>query len=298
MPFFFNDCQFLLYADDLKLYLRIKSIEDCIKLQKDTQILTKWCDDNKLELNIDKCKIFTFNLKFQTINYVYFLNGHVLQRVNKIKDLGVIFDNHLKFNFHIEDITNKSLRNLGFIIRNTKYFNNLNVIRYLYISIVRPKLEYCSEIWSPYYEKYIDQLENVQKKFVKYLCYKSNIEFHRCDYNQLLLKFNLESFKERRIKKDCFLTFKIINNLINSSTIISQLTINNPHYETRKCNLLCTKHYNTVTTYNSPINRMSNNFNNYPPNLNPYTIDTLKSLTLNKYKKLVGLAVESSENFL
>jgi hypothetical protein len=181
-------------------------------------------------------------------------------------------------------------------MRNTKFFNNLVAIRYLYISIVRPKLEYCSEIWSPYYDKYVDQLENVQKKFIKYMCYRENIEFHRCDYPQLLLKYKLESLKERRIKKDCILTFKIINCLIDSSSISSQVTFNNPQYQTRNYNLLCTKHYKTITTFNSPFNRLFNHFNKFSNTINPLAITTVKTLTLKKYKELVDLAIESSNN--
>ena len=36
----------------------------------------------------------------------------------------------------------------------------------LYISLVRPILEYVSIIWNPYYRRHIDSIESVQKQFL------------------------------------------------------------------------------------------------------------------------------------
>jgi len=48
----------LLFADDLKLYARIESIEDSAKLQKDLDNVKEWCDRNKFVINTKKCPIF------------------------------------------------------------------------------------------------------------------------------------------------------------------------------------------------------------------------------------------------
>lgn len=51
---------YLLFADDLKMYAKILSLNDIIELQNDLNRLSDWCTINKLRLNIYKCKFITF----------------------------------------------------------------------------------------------------------------------------------------------------------------------------------------------------------------------------------------------
>lgn len=45
----------LLYADDLKLYVEIHSIDDCLALQRDLNAIQIWSEVNLLHLNVNKC---------------------------------------------------------------------------------------------------------------------------------------------------------------------------------------------------------------------------------------------------
>ena len=76
------------------------------------------------------------------------------------RDLGVLVDNRLEFDKHIKEIVNKANRmvgliRIGFACLDEEIFMNL------YPVLVRPLLEYCVQIWSPYKQKYIDLIENV-----------------------------------------------------------------------------------------------------------------------------------------
>jgi hypothetical protein len=51
------------------------------------------------------------------VRFVYSINGTALERVNEIKDFGVIIDERMSFLSHIEAIVSKSSRILGFIKR-------------------------------------------------------------------------------------------------------------------------------------------------------------------------------------
>ena len=53
----------LLYADDLKLFSVIRSVEDCIKLQDIINKVTSWERVNGLQLNTKKCVAKTFSNK-------------------------------------------------------------------------------------------------------------------------------------------------------------------------------------------------------------------------------------------
>ena len=46
------------YADYMKIALRIKYINDSLKIQSNVSELGNWCLENKLYLNVGKCKVF------------------------------------------------------------------------------------------------------------------------------------------------------------------------------------------------------------------------------------------------
>lgn len=109
-------CPFLMFADDLKIYVRIRSLNDCYMLQHDLNILYNWSIQNGFSLNINKCHYIAFSNKLSPTISTYSINNVALTEVNNIKDLGVILDSRLKFDkslsksikYHIQS-TNKKL---------------------------------------------------------------------------------------------------------------------------------------------------------------------------------------------
>jgi ribonuclease P/MRP protein subunit RPP40 len=52
----------LLFADDFKLYREISTISDCVHLQDDLLKLNRWCHENKLDLNLNKCTVMSITI--------------------------------------------------------------------------------------------------------------------------------------------------------------------------------------------------------------------------------------------
>ena len=71
-----------------------------------------------------------------------------LEWIEKEKDLGVIFDNNMKFSSHIMNQVNKANRLMG-LTRWTYTYLDKNSFRYLFNGLVRPHLEYGVSIWYP-----------------------------------------------------------------------------------------------------------------------------------------------------
>ena len=91
------------------------------------------------------------------------LNDHkhkALEFIEKEKDLGVIFDNSLKFSSHVINQVNKANRVMGLISRFYTYLAK-NSFRYLFNALIRPHLEYCVSIWYPHLKKDKELIENV-----------------------------------------------------------------------------------------------------------------------------------------
>lgn len=134
-------CHILLFADDVKIFMKIKSINDCYKLQRDINVLANWCNTNCLHLNINKCSIISFtrrkDVRFQYFNYT--INNVLLNRSQSIKDLGVTFDAKLSFSNHIQSIILRSSKLLGFIFRSLKPFQQISShinLFYSYIYVI------------------------------------------------------------------------------------------------------------------------------------------------------------------
>ncbi len=94
------------------------------------------------------------------------MNGVKLDSVQRVKDF--IFSNalNLKFSRQCEEATGQVNIMLGFISRNFS-LKNEDIILSLYISLVRPHLEYAVQFLSPHHTKYIAKLEAVQQRATK-----------------------------------------------------------------------------------------------------------------------------------
>ena len=84
-----------------------------------------------------------------------------------------------------------------------------------FIVYVRPILEYCSNIWTPYKMSDIRKIESVQRLFTKKLYGLQDMS-----YPNRLKCLNAESLEMRRIKFDLSMYFKILHGLVdlNSDT--------------------------------------------------------------------------------
>lgn len=114
----------LIYADDLKLYQKIKSVEDCNRLQSDIRSVLKWSLENTLDFNLSKCFSFSFSRINKPIIFNYIMGDQVLCRIDRDQDLGVVLDKSLTFNEHIFHTVKKSVSLVGFIVRSCRSFKN------------------------------------------------------------------------------------------------------------------------------------------------------------------------------
>ena len=139
-----------IFADDAKIYRAMKSQSDVDVLQGDLNQLTNWSRKWLLELNEQKCKVMHFG--HQNASQAYWLNNATLESTREEKDLGIYVTDNLKFSNHITKIAAKANSVLGRINR-TFTFKDKDLMKFLYISLVRPHLEYASQSWAPHLKK-------------------------------------------------------------------------------------------------------------------------------------------------
>lgn len=87
----------VMFADDTTIMVKAKSLNEVIMLMNhDLSKIFKWLNINKLKLNIDKTKCMILSNKSITTDRYLTLAHSKIERVEKIKYLGVILNDQLK----------------------------------------------------------------------------------------------------------------------------------------------------------------------------------------------------------
>lgn len=222
----FSECY--MYADDLKFTRIIESSDDTTLLQRDIDSLVQWCNDNEMSLNVKKCYHVKYTRKKKVTANVYHVGSNVIQEVDQIRDLGVVFDSTLTFVPHVENVIKKASRMLGFVIRNVTGFRRSSTKILLYNSIVRSILEYCSIIWRPHYATHNLRLERIQKRFLWHLAYASGIQKTKKSYDARLSHFKMVSLEKRRRISDTVFLYKLLRCKIDCPQLLSKFQFRAP----------------------------------------------------------------------
>src|SRR6218665_1356991 len=90
----------------------------------------------------------------------YEMGGKVLKVSEEERDLGVIMHRSAKPSRQCAEASKKDNSTLG-MIRRTIVTRDKDTILRLYKTLVRPQLEYCIQVWSPYLKQDMEKLEKV-----------------------------------------------------------------------------------------------------------------------------------------
>ncbi|CAG9112866.1 unnamed protein product [Plutella xylostella] len=162
-----------LFADDLKLLLRIGDEGDCDRLQGEIDRVVQWSHENKLHFNASKCMQISFSRARAPRQRQYTLaGGAALQQVTSVRDLGVRISSDVSFRDHIVDTCKSAFKILGFVLRRCHGFTDISAVKALYNALVRSKLECNAIIWAPHEAKYSLMLERIQNKFLRFIYFK------------------------------------------------------------------------------------------------------------------------------
>ena len=180
-----------IFADDAKVFSMVSQDST---LQTDLDNLVKWSELWQLPFNYGKCKCLHLGKNNQGNSY--YMNGKCLSHVENEKDLGVIIDKELKFHKQSAAAVMKANRVLG-LIKKTFTTKSEATIPLLYMTLVRPHLEYANTIWGPHYKEDQKMVENVQRRATKMISSIKNLP-----YEARLRYLNLPSLQHRRKRGD------------------------------------------------------------------------------------------------
>ena len=89
--------------------------DDASTLQEDLNKLGQWENEWCMKFHPDKCNVLRVTNKTKKTEANYHLHGHTLELVTSAKYLGLTITNKLQWDQHINNITAKANKTLGFL---------------------------------------------------------------------------------------------------------------------------------------------------------------------------------------
>ena len=222
------------FADDTRVLKEINSLTDTLKLQSDLNRIYKWTVDNNMKLNGCKFEHLNYGKDKVLKQYSTYLSNSSTRITTKdtVKDLGVLMSNDCKFTNHICNIITRANSIVGWILRTFESREKLLMLT-LWKSLVIPHLDYCSQLWSPLTKGHIQDIEIVQRNYVRKIVGITGIS-----YWDALRKLKMYSLERRRERYMIIYTWKVIEHLvpnINRNANVRGITWNLNGRLGRKC---------------------------------------------------------------
>ena len=161
----------MLFADDTNAFLTDTDINKLFdRMNREITKITKWFKINKLSLNADKTNYIVFKGKrlasINTERLNLKIDDQEITQVTSTKFLGVIIDQKLSWQEHINYVHSKLSKTIG-IIRRASFILDRPTLRSLYFSLSYPYLSYCNIVWGSTHPSKVQKLITCQKKLIR-----------------------------------------------------------------------------------------------------------------------------------
>ena len=206
------------YADDTRLWRFIHGDEDQQLLQQDLQVLYDWAEANNKSFNDDKFEYMPFGGPSERTYTAP--SGSQIKKKEHVKDLGVYISSDLSFDYHISTLVKSAQQVSAWILR-TFLSRDKWVLKVLLQSLLIPKCEYASVVWSPFDNKNINAIENLQRRFTcrirQYQTYDEELNMWECTvpYADRLKDLKIYSLERRRERVMILYAYRVIIGLLD-----------------------------------------------------------------------------------
>ena len=199
------------YADDNTLYVYGKDLHQIkTDLLDDFDNLNSWFYENYMVLNPKKCQFMCLGKNKDGQSLFYKNNIHLETTASK-ELLGVIIDNNLNFNDHINNICKKAGRKLNALSRLSHLMKKDQKIL-IYNSFITGQFNYCPLTWMFCSRKANNKINKLHERSLR-LCNNN----YTSTYNDLLNEFNIHTIHTRNLHKLMLEIYKIFEWMVSSN---------------------------------------------------------------------------------
>ena len=200
----------VLYVDDTVLLYSAKDIKDVKdNMSRDLENAANWFYQNKLHLNVTKCKwtLFGTNRRLNAVTLPDIkISNEPVEHVTSYKYLGLHFDAKLNWKVHVDYLEKKLRQRLG-VLKRIRSFIDQETALLLYNTLIMPIIDYCDTV---YLNCPVTCLNRIQRLMLRGGRIILNVPF---DYpsNDVLKKLNWLTLHERLFFHTCCMMYKCLN---------------------------------------------------------------------------------------
>ena len=182
-------------------------------MQKDIISFGQWEANWQMKFNVAKCHSMrvTLHQHIKQILFDYSLHIQTLENVQSARYLGITISDNMDWGQHISEISSKATKTLGFLRRNLA-FAPRSTKEVAYKTLVPPKLEYATPIWSPCSKLQINQVEKVQRTATRWTCRRWQ---NTSSVGEMLDELEWPSLDARRDRSFLLLFHKILSGAVS-----------------------------------------------------------------------------------
>ena len=150
-------------------WFKRKDPYDLIRTMNEEMLkVVDWLQINWLSLNLNKTHFILFRRKRVRISLSsdLIINNVKIDLIKRTKFLGVMIDQNLSFQSHINYIKGKVARGIDILYKSKPYFS-FETMQILYNDFIYPYFTYCIEVWGNTYQSYLEPSIKLQKRAVR-----------------------------------------------------------------------------------------------------------------------------------
>ena len=252
-----------LFADDTSLYIIVDNPDHAAQLlNADLNKITKWAETWLVKVNPGKTESLLISRKTSgPIHPPVFMLNQEINEVDKHKHLGIVLSGDCSWHYHINYIKEKSWARIN-IMRKLKYLLDRKSLETIYISFIRPVIEYADTIWDNCTQNDKQELEKIQLEAARISTGATKL----ISIQKLYEETGWEPLETRRKKHKLVLFFKMYNHLTPPylSSLVPPLISNFSRYNLRNANDIQTTDSRTTLYFNSFLPSVIRDWNSLP----------------------------------
>ena len=207
-------CPLYKYVDDCTMF-EVCTTGATSVIQESADTAAKWSKENDMCINASKSFEliidFSKNHQLSKVAIPIVMDGTVITRIDSVKLLGVTISSNLTWNAHVDNIVKKASKRIYVLYQLKRAGISQSDLMKIYLSIIRPVVEYACPVWNTNLPKYLsDEIEVVQKRALRTI-------FPGLQYKDLLNLTQLETLSTRRdmLCKKYFIGMKQTNHKLH-----------------------------------------------------------------------------------
>ena len=255
--------QIRLFADDTSLFFVVEHVNTTAEIMNfDISKLTDWASKWLVSFNPSKTESLLITRKTKKpVHPQLVMQNQSISEVQHHKHLGVFLSSDCSWHSHLDSIKEKAWKRIN-IMRKLKHQLDRKSLEIIYLSFIRPILEYADVVWSNCTEGDKMELDKVQNEAARITTGATKL----VSLQNLQRETGWPSLESRRREHKLILFYKMVNNLTPPylSSLVPSIVGASSRYALRDSHNLSMIHSRTQLYYHSFLPSAIREWNSLP----------------------------------